>query len=240
MSQSRIKRNDDRSIHPPELSIMVIDDELKVTRSIETEVNIQGLKNFNFAFVNTPTDAVNLIEKGKNYDVISADYAMSEESFQNGIGLLKYLVKESQIKPKGCIIYTGKPQAIKEPEELWCKANSIQIITKSSSEGHKRLFEAIKLFTNTSPYLPQNPKYSHMRDNELLIELAKELLIELRKNQSSLFSFGSDTQPMKNSDVIKEIESLSPLGKEIIGNWFAGVKRNLDYLHRARLKTKLN
>jgi hypothetical protein len=77
-----------------------------------------------------------------------------------------------------------------------------------------------------------------MKNKELLISLAKDLLKELKANKDSSFSFGGNDKPMKNSQVIKEIESLSPIGKEIIKNWFAGVKRNLDYLHRARLKSK--
>jgi hypothetical protein len=76
-----------------------------------------------------------------------------------------------------------------------------------------------------------------MENDEFLKDLAKDLITELERKSDSYFSFGGNQEPMKNSDVLKEIRLLTPLGKEIIRNWLLGVKRNLDYLHRARLKT---
>jgi len=79
-------------------------------------------------------------------------------------------------------------------------------------------------------YLPENSQYAHMTESTLLLTLAKDLREELKKKPNSFFSFG--THKMKNSKVLKEIEELTPLGKEIVGNWFMGVKKNLDFLHR--------
>lgn len=82
----------------------------------------------------------------------------------------------------------------------------------------------------------QNPlKNTIMTNKELLIDLASDLLKELEANKDDHFSLGSDQRQMKNSEVIKEIKSLTPLGKEILANWFSGIKSNLEFLHRNRL-----
>ena len=78
--------------------------------------------------------------------------------------------------------------------------------------------------------------YGQMEDKNFILFFASDLLEELSKKRDSLFSFGGQIPPMKNSDVILEITNLTPLGKEVIGSWFVGLKQNLKYLHQMKIE----
>lgn len=78
--------------------------------------------------------------------------------------------------------------------------------------------------------------YSKMEASELLLHLAMDLIKELKEKPDELFSFGGDIDPVKNSELVKEVEALTPHGKEVLGYWFGGVKSHLNFLHKEKLK----
>lgn len=85
-----------------------------------------------------------------------------------------------------------------------------------------------------------NFEFGKMTAAELLLHMASDLITELEKTPDEEFSFEKDTTPMKNTDMVKEIKNLTPLGKEIIANWFMGVQRNLEYLHADKILATSN
>jgi CheY-like chemotaxis protein len=243
MSDSKIKKqlaNKLKSIS--DVSVLIIDDEEKVIKSIRTEADLRGYTRFRYA--TKVNQAIRLAEE-INFDIISTDYTMPGQQIDNeladGIGLLKYMLTDPDrtSNPKGCIVYTAvESGSINIENYTWCKQVGIAIINKSISGKHETFFKAIESLIDKSSLLPENPKYAFMKENDLLIDLASDLLEELEANKNDSFSFGSDHLPMKNSDVINEIKSLSPLGKEVLGNWFGGIKMNLDFLHNEHIKSK--
>jgi len=76
-----------------------------------------------------------------------------------------------------------------------------------------------------------------MKKNELIRLIASDLVKDLQNNNQDEFIFG-DNKRLKCSEVIKEINRLSPLGNEIIYSWFVGIKQNLDYLNRLKFQTR--
>ena len=82
----------------------------------------------------------------------------------------------------------------------------------------------------------KKPDYSKMEVSELLLRLAEDLIKELKEKPDRLFSFGGDIDPVKNSELVKEVETLTPRGKEVLGYWFGGVRSHLNFLHKEKLK----
>jgi CheY-like chemotaxis protein len=218
-------------------SILVLDDDKNVRDMIIFYGQQNGFKNI--TVVANVDEAIQKAETN-DYDIFSFDFNMPGQKLKgkslDGIGLFKYLYNETSIKKR--IIYTAltenKIEEISVEKKQWCDKEGITIVTKSTH--HESLFNVIREILQVPSHLPNNPVYANLNDGELLLSMANDLLVELRKNETGYFSFGSGTEPIKNAKLINEIEKLTPLGKEILGNWFKGVKRHLEYLNRQRLK----
>ncbi len=71
---------------------------------------------------------------------------------------------------------------------------------------------------------------------DLILNLTEELRKDLAENSEELFVLG-DIE-IKNSELLKNIENLTPLGKDFIKTWFNGILRHKKHLEKERQENK--
>jgi len=218
-------------------SVLFVDDERRVRETIERDAKKHGF--INIKVVATVSDALKCLEN-KQFDIISCDYNMEGQQLDgdliDGIGFFKY-IKGNYDSPLLRILYSGYDQSeIKKSNQFqWCVDEGIIVLTKPNNSDHSELFNTIKKLTTINHNLPTNPEFAFLEDTDFLKLLASELIQELKTEMHEPFSFGSDTIPIDNQKLIEEVAALTPLGKEILGNWFRGMRLHLNYLHNKQI-----
>ena len=240
MGKSSTKSIADKAKDASTIKILMVDDDANIINSIKEEANKK--ENIKITAFKKISEAVDEVEVNKGgFEVVIVDFNMpgqrGVESVTDGVGLLKYLLPICSSKPKIKIIYTSVPEQISESEMKWCKEAEIIVLKKQTNQNHQMLFSEIENYFKPQ-YLPTNPNFAFMSNRDLLLEISKDLVEELKLKSEDYFSFGGNDEPLKNAILIEEILKLTPLGKEIIGNWLVGVKSNLKYLHNKQLKNK--
>jgi CheY-like chemotaxis protein len=232
---SKSKEQGKRQANP---TIVVFDDSPALLKSIA-----HYSKEFNLTNIQLCSETEEVEDELSKEEVVEflvTDYELTGTGF-NGVSFLKYLqANESSQKRYIPIIYSDKIKSLRNNTEHleWCKKNSIHLIEKSID--HKNLFESIlNLYIANQP-LPDKTKYSDMKNHELLLSLADDLIKDLEDNKDASHFFGGNSKPLSSSELIHEIKKLTPLGKEYLGTWFDSVKTSLRYLERKHLKAKQN
>lgn len=220
--------------------VQFIDDNLSIVDDLERQSPEQGIKDASY-FTNLSRAFKSL--KENHCAIISVDYELNTEVInnvviKNGIDYLKFLKSYFPDLFIQGLIYTGEIGNISKPEIKWCQENKVQILEKPKSHFHYQLFETIKKLTNELDLNKMNTslediKFTNMTEKEVLLFIVKDLIAELEQNKNDYFDFGNG--PVTNEDVLIEIHTMTAIGKEIIVNWFEGVKSHLDYLHRNSL-----